>query len=278
MLARMMMRLGIFLALLAVLALAEFVWPRHPGPARRTRRWPVNFGLGALNVICLRVLVPWAALDAAIWARAHAVGVLNLWPLPTMVAAVGGFLALDLVIYLQHRLMHRVGWLWRLHRVHHTDLALDVSSGVRFHPLEILLSMGIKMAAVLLLGPAPAVVMAFEIVLSAFSLATHTNVALPVRLDALLRWILVTPDMHRIHHSIRRVETDSNFCFHLSCWDQLLGTYRAQAAVPQAQITLGLEVFREDEEQRLPTLLAQPFKGASGLRPDHADDRQHDRR
>jgi sterol desaturase/sphingolipid hydroxylase (fatty acid hydroxylase superfamily) len=274
----MMMRLGIVLALLAVLALAEFAWPRHPGPARRTRRWPVNFALGALNVVCLRVLVPWAALDAAIWAQAHAVGALNLLPLPTTVAAVGGFLALDLVIYLQHRLMHRVGWLWRLHRVHHTDLALDVSSGVRFHPLEILLSMGIKMAAVLLLGPAPAVVMTFEIVLSAFSLYTHTNVAVPVRLDALLRWILVTPDMHRIHHSIRRVETDSNFCFHLSCWDRLLGTYRAQAAVPQVQITLGIEVFRKDEEQRLPALLAQPFKGASGLQPDHTDDREPDGR
>lgn len=253
-------RLALFLTLLVVLGVAEWRWPRQPSSPRRRQRWPVNIGLGLINTLCLRLLLPWLAIDAALWAQAHDFGLLHQWRLPTWSGAVIGFVALDLLIYTQHRLMHRVEWLWRLHRMHHTDLHLDVSSGVRFHPLEILLSMGIKIAAVLLLGVAPAVVLAFELVLSSFSLLTHTNVNLPPRLDRWLRWVFVTPDMHRIHHSVLRAEHDRNFCFHVSWWDRLFGSYLDAPGQPQPTLQLGLDVFRDAESQRLTSLLIQPLK------------------
>lgn len=256
----MILRLTLFLGLLSVLAIAEWAWPRHQALPRRRQRWTTNFGLGALNALSLRVLVPWAAVSAAGWAQVHGVGVLHMMVLPTAVATLVGLLALDLVIYWQHRLMHRVGWLWRLHRVHHTDLALDVSSGVRFHPLEIVFSMGVKVAAVLLLGVAPGVVMAFEILLSSFSLFTHANMAIPGHIDRWLRWLVVTPDMHRIHHSVLRDEHDSNYGFQLVWWDRLCGSYRADPRQPQATLSLGLKRFREGREQRFVNLLRQPLQ------------------
>ncbi|TAL53009.1 sterol desaturase family protein [Pandoraea sp.] len=253
-------RLPLFLALLALLGIAERLWPRHTAAPLRRRRWPVNFGLGAINVLCLRLLLPWLAVDAAFWAQQKDVGLLHLLPVAPWPAATIAFIALDLTIYTQHRLMHRVGMLWRLHRVHHTDVALDVSSGVRFHPLEILLSMGIKIGAVLLLGASPAVVATFEIVLSSFSLMTHANLRLPLRLDTWLRWVFVTPDMHRIHHSIRREEHDANYGFHISCWDRLFGSYLAQPQQTQETMPLGLTIFRDDAAQSLLSLLMQPTK------------------
>lgn len=253
-------RLALFLALLALLGLAEWRWPRHIRQPRRRQRWSVNLGLGLINALCLRLLLPWLAVDAALWARAHDFGLLHQSRMPAWSAAVLGFVALDLLIYTQHRLMHRVGWLWRLHRVHHTDLSLDVSSGVRFHPLEILLSMGIKIAAVLLLGVAPMVVAAFEIVLSSFALLTHANLDLPLRLERWLRWVFVTPDMHRIHHSVLREEHDSNFSFHVSWWDRLFGSYRATPRQPQPTMALGLDAFRDAPAQRLSSLLVQPLR------------------
>jgi len=251
-------RVAVFALLLAVLAWAEWRWPRHRARPDRRHRWPVNLGFGVAGALSLRLLMPWLAIDAALWARQHHVGLLQA--LPAWLAVPLTLVALDLVIYAQHRLMHRVGWLWRLHRMHHSDLALDVSSGVRFHPLEILLSMALKIAAVLALGAAPAAVLAFEILLNGFAMFTHANLALPAWLDRPLRWLVVTPDMHRIHHSLRRDEHDSNYGFNLSCWDRLFRSYREAPRQPQATLPLGLDRFRDKPEQRFGALLLQPFR------------------
>lgn len=258
------LRLSLFLSLLALLAIAEWFWPRHAATPRRRQRWPVNIGLGMINTLCLRLLLPWLAVDVALWAQANKVGALHWLQVPTWPAAVIAFVTLDLVVYTQHRLMHRIDFLWRLHRVHHTDVALDVSSGVRFHPLEILLSMLVKIAAVLLLGAGPAIVLAFEIVLSSFSLMTHANLRLPTRLDLGLRWIFVIPDMHRIHHSVLPAEHNSNFGFHVSWWDRLLGSYLALPGQAQETMPLGLEVLRDADAQRLRNLLTQPARPTQG--------------
>ncbi|MEO8802732.1 MAG: sterol desaturase family protein [Rudaea sp.] len=253
------LRLGFFFALLALLMLSEWRWPRNRSAPVRTRRWPVNLGFGLLNTLCLRVLTPWLAFAIALRARDLGIGMFNMIQAPTWLAAALSLLLLDMTIYWQHRLMHVVPWLWRMHRLHHTDLALDVTSGVRFHPLEILFSLVVKLGAVLALGAPPIAVLAFEILLSSFSLFTHTNLALPVPLDRALRWLVVTPDMHRIHHSVLRDEHDSNFGFNASWWDRLFGSYRDQARQSQVELTLGLDVFRAPTDQRFPALLVQPF-------------------
>lgn len=254
-----MLRLWLFLSLLALFGTAEWLWPKHRAAPQRRRRWPVNLGLGAIDVLSLRVLSPWLAVDAATWAQANHVGVLPQLRFAPWISGALAFLLLDLAIYVQHRIMHRIGWLWRLHRVHHTDLTLDVTSGVRFHPLEILVSMAIKIAVVLGLGAAPAAVVAFEAALSSFSLATHANFAIPRRLDRWLRLVLVTPDMHRIHHSVVRAEHDSNFGFQISLWDRLFGSYRTAARADESSMPLGLDRFRDASDQRLPALLGQPL-------------------
>ncbi len=253
-------RLLLFASLLALLSVAERIWPRHAASPNRRHRWPTNLGLGLIDALCLRLLLPWLAVDAALWARDHHMGLLHLLRMPAWLAAVIAFVILDLVIYTQHRLMHRFDPLWRLHRMHHTDIALDASSGVRFHPLEILFSMGIKIAVVLLLGAGPAVVAVFEIVLSSFSLVTHANLRLPTSVDAWLRWFVVTPDMHRIHHSVLRAEHDSNYGFNITLWDRLFGSYTPHPMHPQESMPLGLEVFRDAEAQRLRNLLLQPAR------------------
>lgn len=252
-------RLAVFLALWAMLALAEWHFPRHSEPPDRRRRWPINVGLGLLDTLCLRLLMPWLAVDAAVWAQQHRFGVLHLMQVPWWLSAAGALAVLDLVIYFQHRLMHQVPVLWRLHRVHHTDVALDVSSGTRFHPLEILLSMALKIAIVLVLGAAPSVVLAFEVILSAFSLFTHANLAIPPNWERRLRRVFVTPDMHRTHHSVDRREHDRNFCFHVSWWDRLFGTYCPAPVFPQDVMPLGLARFRQPREQGFLALLWMPF-------------------
>lgn len=255
-----LLRLAIFTGLWLLLALAEWRWPRHMQNRDPLRRWTSNFGMSLIDVVLLRLLLPWLAIDAALWATAHHFGALNLVVAPYWLRFTIAFVALDLTIYWQHRLMHRWHPLWRLHRVHHSDLALDASSGVRFHPGEILLSMGIKIGAVLLLGAPALAVLTFEIVLNGFALFTHANLALPAGLERVLRWVFVTPDMHRIHHSIVRIERDTNFGFHVSWWDRLFRSYTAQPAQPQLSMTLGLENFRDAAAQWLPALLIQPVR------------------
>ena len=253
------LRLGFFFVLLALLALSEWRWPRNISRAVRLRRWPINLGLGLLNTLCLRVLTPWLAFAIALRARDAGIGLFNIVQVSPWLAIASSMLILDMTIYWQHRLMHVVPWLWRLHRLHHTDLALDVTSGVRFHPLEILFSLAVKLSAVLALGAPPAAVLAFEILLSSFSLFTHTNVAIPERTDRVLRWLIVTPDMHRIHHSVLRDEHDRNFGFNVSWWDRVFGSYRDRARQSQVELRLGLNTFRSPREQRFPALLLQPF-------------------
>lgn len=254
------LRFGIFLGLWVLLALAEWRWPRHQQVRDPWRRWSANFGMALIGALLLRLGLPWLAIDVARWARAHDFGVLNLTGMPYWMRFTLAFAALDLTIYWQHRLMHAWHPLWRLHRVHHSDLALDASSGVRFHPGEILFSMGIKIGAVLLLGAPALAVLAFEIVLNGFALFTHANLALPERLERTLRRVFVTPDMHRIHHSIARAEHDTNFGFHVSWWDHLFRSYTARPAQPQRSMRLGLENFRECAAQGLPALLMQPAR------------------
>jgi sterol desaturase/sphingolipid hydroxylase (fatty acid hydroxylase superfamily) len=253
------LRGGVSLGLLALLAGAEAVWPRRGRTQPRLRRWPGNLGIAVVDALAVRLAFPVVALGVALWAARRGWGLLNLLAPPGWMSIILAMLALDLAIYAQHVVFHKVPLLWRLHRMHHADLDLDVTSGARFHPLEIMLSMLIKMAVVLALGAPPLAVLLFEIILNATALFNHGNLGLPVRLDRWLRLLVVTPDMHRVHHSVLRVETDSNYGFNLPWWDRLFGTYRAQPKLGQLGVVIGLEDFREPGASRLDALLIQPF-------------------
>lgn len=254
-----LLRPVLFIVLLALFAIAETLFPRRERTKPQARRWFGNLGLLVIGSIAARWLLPIVPLAAALWSRDQGVGLLNLTTLPLWISGLLAFLALDLLIYAQHRLFHHVPLLWRLHRMHHTDLDLDVSSGVRFHPLEILLSLALKIGAVVALGAPPIAVLIFEIVLNGTSMFNHANIALPRPVDAFLRLALVTPDMHRIHHSVLQDETDSNFGFNIPWWDRLFGTYKAEPRDGQTGLTLGLPIFRDDRALQLLPLLVQPF-------------------
>jgi sterol desaturase/sphingolipid hydroxylase (fatty acid hydroxylase superfamily) len=253
-------RLAAFGSIFAALALWEALAPRRPLMVGRVGRWPHNLGILVVDIATVRVLVPTAAVGASLYAAGHGWGLTNLLGLRLSVAALLGFLTLDLIIYLQHVLFHKIPLLWRLHRMHHADLDIDVTTGVRFHPLEILISLAIKIAAILLLGIPVVAVILFEVLLNATSMFNHSNVAMPQWLDRALRVIVVTPDMHRVHHSILRNETDSNFGFNLPWWDRLFGTYRPQPEAGHNGMTIGLPSFRDPGELRIDRLLTQPFR------------------
>jgi len=260
-------RLGIFAGILALMAGWETLAPRRNRAVPRLTRWPGNLGLALVNTLLLRAVFPAAVVGFAAAGELRGMGLLNNLDLPAWSRIVIAFVLLDLAIYLQHVMFHAVPALWRLHRVHHADLDFDVTTGVRFHPLEIVLSLAIKLAAVAALGAPAVAVLAFEIALSATSLFNHGNVGLPGGLDRMLRWIVVTPDMHRVHHSAIRAETDSNFGFNLPWWDRLLGTYRAQPAGGHEGMTIGLDIFRDPRELRLDRMLVQPFVEPAPSRP-----------
>jgi len=253
-------RLFAFALIFAGMAIWEVLRPRRALVAGRSRRWPSNIGILIVDVLAVRVLIPTAAVGAALFAAGNGWGLFRLAELRLSFAAVLGFLALDLVIYAQHVVFHKVPWLWRLHRMHHADLDVDLTSGLRFHPIEILISLAIKIAVVLALGIPAVAVLAFEVVLNATSMFNHSNIAMPRWLDRLVRFVVVTPDMHRVHHSVRRYETDSNFGFNLPWWDRLFRTYRAEPEDGHAGMTLGLPIFRDPKELRLDRLLTQPFR------------------
>ncbi len=255
-------RLAAFAGVFVLMATWEVFAPRRAHGVARASRWPGNFGLIALDTVALRLLFPAAAVGAALFANKRGWGLLNSVDLPPWLEIVIAFVALDLVIYAQHVLSHRVPVLWRLHRVHHSDVTLDITTGIRFHPIEILLSMAIKIAAVLALGASATAVLLFEIVLNAATMFNHANARLPLRADALLRRVLVTPDMHRVHHSTDRAETDSNFGFALPWWDRMFGTYRAQPAAGHVAMTIGVANLRDPREARLDRMLSQPFRRA----------------
>jgi len=263
------LRLAAFAGVLAVMLGWEWLRPLRPGP-HRGRRWTANLGLAAVDSVLLRLLLPGAAVGAALWANVNGFGLFNATALTgavgNAVAFAASFVLLDLAVWAQHVATHKVPLLWRLHRVHHSDVQFDTTTGLRFHPIEIVISMLYKVAVVVALGAPVAAVVAFEIVLNASSLFNHGNVRLPARLDAALRWVIVTPDFHRIHHSVRREETDSNFGFFFSFWDRLFATYQARSKDGTAGMTIGLAEWREDGAQRLPALLLQPF-GIRSRRP-----------
>lgn len=253
-------RLILAAAVFAVMAAWEVFAPRRKLSAGRARRWPSNLGIVVVDALLVRLILPAGAVGASLYAAGHGIGLFHWLDLRLSVAALAGFLALDLIIYAQHVVFHHVPWLWRLHRMHHADLDIDVTTGLRFHPFEILISLGIKVAAVMALGVPPVAVFVFEVVLNATSLFNHSNVSMGPGLDRLLRLVLVTPDMHRVHHSVVRAETDSNFGFNLPWWDRLFGTYRREPAAGHDAMTIGLPVFRDTRELRLDRMLTQPFR------------------
>lgn len=254
-------RLGSFAGLLLLLFGAERLLPRRA--VGRLGRVGTNLLIVVLNTLLLRLCFPLMAVGVAIWAAGHGWGLFNLLAWPSWWEVIAAILLLDMLIYWQHRLMHAVPLLWRLHRMHHSDLAFDVSTAVRFHPLEIGLSMLIKMAAVLLLGADPGAVILFEVILSSASLFEHANLRLTKRLDNVLRCLIVTPDMHRVHHSVHQLETDSNFGFSLSVWDRLFGSYRAQPQDGHDAMQIGLHEFRQHQDQGFSQLMLQPFRQVS---------------
>ena len=260
-------RLSVFLGVFAAVAGWEVLAPRRALIAGRLSRWPGNIGVVVLNTAIARVLFPAGAVGIAALAESKGLGLLNALALPFWAKAAAAFLLLDMAIYLQHVLFHAVPALWRLHRMHHADLGFDVTTGARFHPIEIVLSMIIKAVAVAGLGAPVVAVIAFEVALNATAMFNHANARLPLRLDRLLRLMVVTPDMHRVHHSIAPHETNSNFGFNLPWWDRLFGTYRAQPAAGHEAMTIGIESFRETADLRLDKMLIQPFRGGAGHYP-----------
>jgi sterol desaturase/sphingolipid hydroxylase (fatty acid hydroxylase superfamily) len=258
------LRLGSFLAVFAGLALWEWLAPRRDRAFPRRARWPSNAGLLLVDVMVLRVVAPGAAIAVALAGEAHGWGLVNAAGLPWWVAVPVAVALLDLAIYFQHVTFHAVPALWRLHRVHHSDLDVDATTGTRFHPIEILISTGIKCAAVAAIGAPAIAVLVFEVVLNATAMFNHANVRLPLALDRVLRWVVVTPDMHRVHHSVVYNESSSNFGFNLPWWDRLFGTYRAQPAAGHEHMTLGVDAFRTQADLRLDRLLAQPFRDTPG--------------
>ena len=253
-------RVACFATIFAAMGLWEVLAPRRPLSVGRAPRWPNNLGVLVVDALAVRVLVPTAAVGAAIFASESGWGLFHFAGVPYWLAAILGFLVLDFVIYTQHYVFHHVPVLWRLHRMHHADLDIDVTTGLRFHPIEILISIAIKIAIVLAFGIPAIAVLIFEIALNATSMFNHANVTMPAWLDRIVRLFVVTPDMHRVHHSIIRTETDSNFGFNLPWWDRLFGTYRPEPRAGHADATLGLPIFRETRELRLDNLLTQPFR------------------
>ena len=255
-------RLGFFFGIFALMATWELKAPRRTLSISKTLRWVNNLGLVFLNSFILRLLFPMAAVGVAAFAHEQGWGLFNFYATPAAIAIIASVIILDFVIYLQHVLVHAVPVLWRLHRVHHADLDYDVTTGARFHPIEIILSMLIKFATILLLGPPVVAVIIFEVVLNGMAMFNHGNVGLPPRVDKLFRFFIVTPDMHRVHHSTEDDEANSNFGFNLSWWDRLFGTYREQPRGGHEGMTIGIHHYRQPKQVTwLGGLLMLPFKG-----------------
>jgi sterol desaturase/sphingolipid hydroxylase (fatty acid hydroxylase superfamily) len=255
-------RLGFFFGIFAVMALWELAAPRRRLTQPKALRWANNIGLVFFNSFLARLVFPLAAVGMAVFAREHGWGVLNYFAVPYWLAVVAAVVVLDFFIWLQHVMVHAVPALWRLHRVHHADLDFDVTTGARFHPLEILLSMLIKFAVIAVLGPPVLAVIVFEVLLNMTSMFNHSNVRIPAGIDRVLRRFVVTPDMHRVHHSVEDDETNSNFGFNLPWWDRLFGTYRDQPRGGHEGMTIGIRTFRDGKWcSWLTGMLAMPFVG-----------------
>ena len=258
-------RLTAFLSVLAAMALWELAAPRRRRDIPRVIRWSNNLALDVIDTAILRLSFPILAVGLAVLAEERGWGLFNIIEAPFGLAVILSMLLLDLAIYLQHVMFHAVPALWRLHRMHHADLDFDATTGLRFHPIEILISMAIKLALVAALGPPAVAVLLFEIILNATALFNHANINLPRPVDRWLRWIVVTPDMHRVHHSVDPRETNSNYGFNLPWWDRLMGTYVAQPAKGHEGMTIGIEQFRTTRDLWVDRMLIQPLRGpASG--------------
>ncbi len=255
-------RLGFFLGIFAVMALWELLAPCRVLSVSKTVRWVNNLGLVALNTLVLRMLFPLAAVGMAAFTAQQGWGLLNHFQVAFWLSVPVAVIVMDFVIWMQHVMVHAVPALWRLHRVHHADLDYDLTTGARFHPIEIILSMLIKFATIMVLSPPVVAVILFEVILNGMAMFNHANVRLPLPLDRVLRWLLVTPDMHRVHHSVEDDEANSNFGFNLSCWDRLFGTYRDQPRGGHVGMRIGIHRYRAPREVCwLPGLLALPFRG-----------------
>ncbi len=258
-------RFAIFLGVFLLMLFLEALVPRHPTVDSKPRRLGINLTLTGLDILVLKLFLGTAAVGTAQFAKEKGWGLLNYLELNPAFEGIITVVFLDLMIYLQHVLVHMVPFFWRFHAVHHSDRDLDVSSGLRFHPVEILGSMLYKMGIVLALGPAPIAVMIFDAILNGMAQFTHSNIRVPLPLDRIMRWLVVTPDMHRIHHSVEAAETNSNYGFNLSIWDRTLGTYLRDAKKPQPEIVIGLKAFPKNEDVSLVKLLMMPGRYVPNL-------------
>jgi sterol desaturase/sphingolipid hydroxylase (fatty acid hydroxylase superfamily) len=253
-------RLGFFFGVFITMALWEVVAPRKQLVSSKPVRWLSNLSVTFLNSFLVRLIFPLLAVDVAYMGAERGWGIFNNIGVPEPVAGIICVIALDLLIYAQHVVFHRVGPFWRLHRMHHADMDIDVTTGSRFHPIEIILSMIIKMAAVFILGAPVWSVLVFEILLNATAMFNHANAYIPTGVDRVLRLFVVTPDMHRVHHSPIIKETNSNYGFNLPWWDRLFGTYIAQPARGHTDMKIGLANYRDPKKNTLPWMLAIPFQ------------------
>jgi len=263
----LLIRLGVFFGILVVMFLWELIAPRRPLTTSKITRWFSNLGLVLIDSIVVRLVFPTALAGITLLVQQRGWGLFNQFELPYLLKIIFSVLILDFVIYLQHIMFHSVPLFWRLHMVHHTDMDIDVTTGVRFHPVEIILSLGIKMIVVILIGAPLAAALIFEIILNGTSMFNHGNVRYSQNIDSILRLLVVTPEMHRVHHSTIRWETNSNLGFNFPWWDRLFGTYRGQPAKGHLEMTIGLEPYKEPKKLTLPWLLVLPFIGKLGKYP-----------
>jgi len=248
-------------AIFAAVALWETLAPRRRLNFGRLKRWPSNIGIVVVDALAVRAIFPVTLTGVALFAQQRGWGLFNIAQAPPWLAGALSILALDFIIWAQHVAFHRISILWRLHRMHHADLDYDVTTALRFHPIEIAISFVLKMAAVVALGAPAWAALAFEAMLNGLAMFNHANATLPKRIEPFVRAIIVTPDMHRVHHSIVPAETHSNFGFNLSVWDRIFGVYRAAPAAGYEGMTVGLPILRDEGELRLDRMLTQPFRG-----------------
>jgi sterol desaturase/sphingolipid hydroxylase (fatty acid hydroxylase superfamily) len=259
-----LVRVACFGAIFAAVALAEIAMPRRRLTTSKRQRWSANIGIVVIDTMVLRLFFPAGAVGVAIWVQRQGWGLLSGVQWPAGLEILLAIIFLDLVVYLQHVMFHAVPTLWRVHMMHHADMDFDLTTGTRFHPVEILVSMGIKAGAILAIGAAPSAVLLFEMLLNGTAMFNHGNFMIPAKVDRLLRWLVVTPDMHRVHHSIFPNETNSNYGFNLPWWDRLMGTYKPQPRLGHDGMTIGLRQFRDPGALGLGDLLRMPFVGKQG--------------
>ncbi len=250
---------SIFLTLAIIELLAPRLERKEMHGALKTKRWVTNLSMVVLSSVAMRVVFPMAAVGTAAWASTNGYGVLPMLGISPLAAGVVAFVVLDFAVWFEHLMSHKIGLLWRIHRMHHADTGFDLTTALRFHPLEIVLSMFWKAFIILLIGPPVVAVLIFEIVLNGAAMFNHANIKLPLKLDHILRKLIVTPDMHRVHHSIEETETNSNYGFNLSIWDQIFGTYVSQPKATHDKIEIGLKTWRDETPAQLLWALKIPF-------------------